>query len=62
MVTVRPEVMDYGAAENRHLGQVNMLYVDGHVGTHDSDWVNFEAGPRHWNKDAGTLYPDLYWP
>ena len=51
-------MIQQAAAQNRHLGQVNMLYADSHVGTHESDWVNFEAGARHWNRDAGTIYPD----
>ena len=40
-------------AGTRHVNRsTNMLYVDGHADTRDSDWVNFRAGYKHWNRQG----------
>ena len=56
-----PYLKQTGAATNRHEGRVNMLYVDGHVDNHEAYWVNILAGHRHWNRDAGELFPDPWY-
>jgi len=43
---------DQLAGERHGDGMTNMLYTDGHGATHESDWVNFQAGPEHWNKQG----------
>lgn len=37
----------------RHLNNLtNVVYADFHADTHEADWVNFNAGNEHWNKQG----------